>query len=50
MHENTTTEQSLQYNSKVMGVNELPAKITRYHGLPRVTNKIGKVNSFSFSW
>ena len=43
MHENTTTEQGLQYISKVMGVtHELPAKITSYHGLQRVTSKIKK--------
>ena len=48
MHENTTTEEILQYISKVIGVTyELLAKIASYHGLPRVTSKITRILSFS---
>ena len=51
MHENTTTEQSLQYMSKRMGVtDELPAKIASHHGLPRVTSKIKKISSLNQSF
>ena len=44
MHVNTTTEQSFQYISKIMGVtHELPEKIASYHEKPLVTSKIKKI-------
>ena len=44
MHENTNTDQSLQYIFKIILVtHELPAKIVIYHGFPRATGKLKKI-------